>query len=107
MCREKKIAKLFCALSLFKKIRHKKNYDWYYDVYKERKGLTNSEILTLDFRENGEHKHIYNKFDIKKLLIECGFKEKNISFYKPFESDKKYLKNVEKRKNSVCVEAVK
>lgn len=83
-----------------------KNYEWYYKIYPNRQGLTKSEIFNLDFREYGEHKHIYNKEDIKKLLSESGFQEK-ISFYKPKESNQANLMNLEKRMNSICLEAIK
>jgi len=64
-------------------------------------------MLNECIRENGLHKYMYGVSELKRRLIEAGFKENNVSVCKVRQSAYDELQNVEKRADSSVVEAVK
>jgi predicted SAM-dependent methyltransferase len=83
------------------------DHEWYYKVYPKRRGLSPAELFNLDFRENGEHRHIYDEQDIRKLIVQGGFDENRITFHPISESSHEALQNLETRTFNKCVEVVK
>lgn len=57
--------------------------------------------------EDGFHKYIYNKEDLIRRLTEAGFVPNNIFVQEVNLSKFKHLENIEKRKDSMVIEAQK
>jgi predicted SAM-dependent methyltransferase len=64
-------------------------------------------MLNQCIREDGLHQYMYNKSELIRRLIEAGFDPGNISVEKYRRSKNKALENLEKRQDSLIIEAKK
>ncbi len=64
-------------------------------------------MLNQNMREDGDHRYIYNKEDLMRRLGEAGFSSGNIHAEQMNRSAHKELQNVERRADSLIVEAKK
>jgi len=64
-------------------------------------------MLNQCIMENGLHKYMYNKSELIRRLIEAGFDSGDISVEKYRRSKNKEFENLEKRQDSLIIEAKK
>ncbi len=83
-----------------------KTREWLNKIAVAYKGKSNCELLNISMRDWG-HKYIYNKDELIQCLKLAGFDERTITPQQFKESERKELKNLETREDSLILEAVK